>query len=125
MQIINPASKDGGFVYQFFEGGAELTVGTKIYFEVLYDCEIVQWTLLADLSGDVQLDIGVGDYASYPVVSSIVGGSPPAITGDDKNQDSTLSGWTTALTKGQILALEIVSIATITNLTLSVQARRT
>lgn len=111
--------------YQFFEGGAELTPGTKVYLIVPGDCVIESWTLLADAVGDLELDIQSTTFVNFPAgFTSIVGGSPPELNPAQKGFDDVLTGWTTSLPKGTILALEIVSVSGIANATLQLSVRR-
>ena len=78
-----------------------------------FDCTITSWTLLADQVGDIEIDIWKDTYANYPptVGDSIVAAAPPSITADDHNQDSTLTGWTTAITAGDTLRFNINSVS--------------
>lgn len=116
--------KLGGFIYQFYEGGAVLSVRNYIRFRALSACEIVSVTLLADQVGSVVVDIEKGDYNTYPTTASICAADKPTITASNKATDATLNGWTKTIAAGDIIAIAIDSIATITELTLNVQTRR-
>ena len=113
-------------------GGSALTTGVKGYIEVPFNATITQSTLLADQSGSVTLDIWKTTYASFdagsthPVIGdSITASAEPAIATATKNQDATLTGWTTALTKGDILAFDVkVAATSITRCTISLQIVR-
>jgi hypothetical protein len=108
-------------------GGSVISTGIKGDLEVPFDCEISQVTLLADQSGSIQIDIWKDSYANFPPVDadSITASAEPAISSADKSQDSTLSGWTTALSAGDILRFNVDSATTIQRVTVSLQVTRT
>lgn len=108
-------------------GGSAITTGIKGDLEVPFDCVIVAARMLADLSGDLVVDIWKDTYANFPPdnADSITGGNEPEISGNDQSEDTTLSGWTTSLTDGDILRFNVDSVATITRATLSLTVRRT
>lgn len=77
-----------------------------------FDATLTGVTVLADQATDAVIDIWKTDYAGYPPTSgdSITGGTPPTLTGQIKNLDSTLLGWTTALSAGDILAFNVSGV---------------
>lgn len=95
-------------------GGSAITSGTA-WSQINYDCEIQSWTLLADQSGSIQLDIWKNSYANYPPddSDSITASAPPSISSAIKNTSSTLTGWTTTVTGGDILKINVDSCTTI------------
>jgi hypothetical protein len=99
-------------------GGAAITTGIKGYIQCPIAGTIDAWTLLADQAGDVEFDVFLDDFASYPPTTSIVAAAPPALTAADSDTDSTLTGWTTAVTAGDVFGFEVVSAATIERVTL-------
>lgn len=104
-------------------GGSAVTTGLKGYLEIPFACTITGWTLLADVSGSIVVDIWKDTYANYPPVvgDTITASAKPTITTATKNQSSTLTGWTTSVTAGDILAFNVNSVTTITKFTLSVK----
>jgi hypothetical protein len=94
---------------------------------VPFDCTITGVTLLADVSGDLVVDIWRDSYADFPPVDgdSITASAPPTITSATKSQDTTLTGWTTALSVGDILRFNVDSVATIARATLALALTRT
>ena len=107
--------------------GTEITTGVKAYIEVPFDCYIEEQSLGADQDGDIVVDIWLDDYASYPptVGDTITASAKPTISSGDSDQDSTLTGWTRQLTKGQWLGINVDSCTTITFATLSLKVRKT
>jgi len=108
-------------------GGSAITTGVKGYIEVPFACTINQWTLLADQSGSIVVDIWKDTYANYPpvVADSITASAKPTITSAIKNQSSTLTGWTTSISAGDILGFNVDSITTCTRVTLAIKVTRT
>ncbi len=80
---------------------------------------------IADISGSVTVGISTVAYASYTGTAgapytSIVASAPPSLSSAVKYTDSTLTGWTTSLTAGQIMCVQISSPATVTNVKVKV-----
>jgi len=92
-----------------------------------FDCEIEMVTLLADQTGSIVVDIWNDVYGNFPplVGDSITASAKPTISSSNKSQDSTLTGWTTAISAGDILRFNVDSCATITQVTLMLRVRRT
>lgn len=108
-------------------GGSAITIGEKGHLEIPFACTITQVTMLADLSGSIVVDIWKDTYANFPPTNddSITAAAPPTITTAQKSQDSTLTGWTTAIAAGNILTFNVDSCATITRLTISLKVAKT
>ncbi len=108
-------------------GGSAITTGQKGHIEVPFACTINRNTMLADQSGSIVVDIWKAAYGSFPPAdgNSITAAAVPTISGATKSQDSTLSGWTTAIAAGDILAFNVDSVTDIKRLTLSLKATKT
>lgn len=96
--------------------GSAITTGIKGYLLVPFDGIISEVTLLADQSGSIVVDIWKDVYANYPPTDadSITSATPPTISSALKAQDTTLTGWTTTLTAGDVLGFNVDSITTVT-----------
>jgi Collagen triple helix repeat (20 copies) len=107
-------------------GGSPIATGLKGFVEVPFSCTINRWTLLADISGSIVVDIWKDAYANHPpVVGDVITASAkPTIGSSTKGQSSTLTGWTTAIVAGDILAFNVNSATTITKCTLSLKVTR-
>lgn len=100
-------------------GGSVITAGMKGFRSFPVAATIIAWRLLADVAGDVEFDIFKDPFASYPPTTSIVAAAPPELSGVDSDEDSTLTGWTTSVSAGDVFGFEVVgSPATITRVTL-------
>lgn len=108
-------------------GGAAITTGQKGYIEVPFACTIVQATLLADVSGSIVVDVWKDTYANYPptVADTITAAAKPTISAALKSQDSTLTGWTTSVSAGDIIGFNVDSCSTITRVHLILKVNRT
>lgn len=84
-------------------------------------------TLLADQSGSIVFDIWKDSYANFPptVADTITASAKPTISTATKSQDTTLTGWTTAIAVGDILRFNVDSVTTITRVTLALKIVRT
>jgi hypothetical protein len=104
-------------------GGSAITTGQKGHLEIPFACTITRVTLLADQSGSIVIDIWKDTYANFPPTDadSITASAPPTISSAQKSQDSTLTGWTTAIAAGDILAFNVDSCSTITRVTISLK----
>lgn len=107
-------------------GGAAITAGVKSYSEIPFDCYIEEQTLGSDQAGDLVLDLWVDEYANYPptVADTICASAKPTLSSSTKHQDSTLTGWTRDLKKGQWLGVNVDSAATVLFATLSLKVRK-
>jgi hypothetical protein len=107
-------------------GGSPITTGIKGDLTVPFDCVIEEWTLLADASGSIVMDIWKDTYANYPptAADTITGSAKPTISAAAKGQSSTLTGWTTTITAGDILRFNVDSTSGLTRITLSLKVRR-
>jgi hypothetical protein len=104
----------------FDGGGSALSVNSKADIRVPYSATISSVTMLADQVGSAVVDIWKDTYANFPptVADSITAAAKPTIAADDQSVDSTLTGWTTAITANDCLRFNVDSCSTITRLTL-------
>lgn len=77
-------------------------------------------TLLADISGSIKIDILKDTYANYIFTSgSICASALPALSSAVKYEDTTLTGWTTSFSAGDVFRFKVdssVTPASVTNL---------
>lgn len=102
--------------------GAVLTTGTKGYLEIPFGCTITGWTALGDQVGSVVVDVKRSTFAGFPTTASIAGSDKPTLAAAQKNQNLSVSAWTTAISAGDILEFNVNSVATITRVTISLRA---
>lgn len=116
-RMLMPAG-DVRIIRAVFDGGGALlpTGARKAYVNVPFDCVIVRWRILADVSGSIVVDIWKDTYANYPptVADTITASAKPTLSSVIKNESTTLTGWTTALSFGDVLEFNIDSVTTVT-----------
>jgi hypothetical protein len=105
-------------------GGQPIVAGMKGYLEIPFDCTITAVRVFLDQSGSIQFDIYKAAYTFYPPIASntITASAKPAIASGNKMQDATLTGWTKAVTAGDILGFNVdsASITKIATISLTV-----
>lgn len=114
-----PSSVTQAISVTFDGGGAAISANSLAYIEVPYACTINSWTVIADQSGSIVVDVWKDTYANYPptVADTIAGSEKPTISSSTKGQDTSLSTWTTSVSAGDILAFNVDSCSTITKAT--------
>jgi hypothetical protein len=107
--------------------GSAITTGVKGYLRVPYSCTINSVEVVADQSGSIVVDVWRDTYANFPptVADSIVASAKPTLSSAQKNQDTTLTGWTTLLSEGDYLAFNVDSATTVTRVALTIKVTRT
>lgn len=98
-------------------GGSAITSGEKWPgIRIPWNCEILEWYLVADQSGSISIDLQVDTFANFPptVADSIVASAPPALSSAQTDTDSTLTGWTTQLSEGDWMRVYVDSATTVT-----------
>lgn len=101
--------------------GSVLTTGIKGDATINFNCFIRGWSLLADQSGSIQIDVWKDVYANFPptVADSITASAPPTLSSAASATDTTLTGWTTTVTAGDVLRFNVDSVSTVTRVTLA------
>jgi hypothetical protein len=105
------------------DGGSVIATGIKGDLEIPFACTIQAVTLLADQTGSIVIDIWKDTYAAYPptVADTITASAKPTLSSALKSQDTSLTGWTTSISAGQILRFNVSSASAVTRVTLSLK----
>lgn len=108
-------------------GGTAITTGIKGYVTVPYGMTITGWDILADTSGSIVVDVWKDTYANYPptVADTIAGSEKPTLSTATKNQDASLSTWTTSVTAGDIIGFNVDSATTVTRVHVIIYGSKT
>ena len=121
------ALMNGGMNIEFGTGAAVIPTGIAHYAVELPFAGV--WTsnrLLADQSGSMTITIKKSTYSGYAgSLTSIVASAKPTLSSAIKSEDTTLTGWTTTFSAGDILRFEVDTASTVTKATLSLRFRRT
>ncbi len=117
-----------GVIGMVIDGGASvITTGVKGFIQIPFACTLLEWTLLSSdasvTAGSIIVDIWKDVYANYPPVvgDTITAAAKPTLSAVNKNTSSTLTGWTTSITAGDVLGFKVDSITTLTKVTLTLK----
>lgn len=94
-------------------GGSAIATGLKgMVGPIPFACTIIQWTLLADQSGSIVVDIWSDAYGNYPPTNAdtLFASGKPTIASATKGQSGAIS---VAVPAGSILAFNVDSVATL------------
>ena len=84
-----------------------------------------KWRILSTdgLSGSITIDIWKIAYASYPptVANTITASDKPLISAAVKSEESTLTGWTTTFSAGDIIGFNVDSVTTFKKVSLTLE----
>lgn len=108
-----------------FNGGASTPALASVEVSVPFSGTISKARIIADAAGSAVVDVLKSTYAGYGTVSSIAASAKPTLSSVIKNQDSTLTGWTTAVTAGDILRFTLESVTTCKRVSVSLEVTRT
>lgn len=118
--------KLGTITYAIDGGGGVIQTGVAGDLEVPFNCTLTQVTMLADQSGSIVVDIWKDSLANYPPTDadSITASAVPTISSDTDSQDTTLTGWTTSISAGDVLRFNVDSCTSITRCSISLKYRK-
>lgn len=101
-------------------GGADITTGVKGFVSAPFAGTITGARLLsidaASTAGSIVIDVWKDTYANYPPVNadSITASAPPTLSSAAKSNDTTLTGWTTSVSAGDVFGFNVDSCTGIT-----------
>lgn len=106
--------------------GSTVTTGVKVDIPVPFACTITGAYLYADQTGSIVIDLWKDTHANYPPTDadSITASAPITISSSTKAEDTTLSGWTTSVSAGDIIRVNVDSCTSITRFTLAIRVKR-
>jgi hypothetical protein len=128
-----------GYLYCVVDGGgAAINPSSKpqTSIHVHDNLTVVQWTVVADVSGSITFDVRHATWASYPSTTSIISGANPSLTSVQKNKSTdyidpvtgivntawTALGWAN-LAVGDMLDILVTAASTVTRVTLILQCQ--
>ena len=108
-------------------GGAAISTGVKGYIRIPYDMTVTGLDIVADQSGSIVVDVWYDSYANFPptVADTIAGSEKPTLSSAQKNQDTSLTTWTTALLRSRYLGFNVDSASTVTRVHVQIYGTRT
>ena len=104
-------------------GGSAITTGVKGYISVPFNGTITGWTLIADQSGSIVVDVWKTNFAGAPptVANTITGTEKPTLSSAQKAENLSLSTWSTSVSVGDIIGFNVDSVSTITRVNLDIK----
>lgn len=107
-------------------GGGSISAGQKGFLVIPFWLVVNDWILLANISGNAVVDIWNTSQLSFPptIADSITGSVQPTLSGQQYATGSTLTGWTTMINQGDVMAFVINSISSIQRLTIVLECKR-
>ena len=113
----------GSFGIGIDGGVTAISTGSKGFIVVPYACTIKAWTILSNAAGSIVVDVKKSNYSDFPTTASIAASAKPTLATAQKNTDTTLTGWTTSVSAGDIIEFVVDSATTVTrvNLIITVQ----
>ncbi len=100
-------------------GGSAITPGSKGYITIPYGGTVQSWTILADQSGSIVIDVKKCTYAGFPTTVSIAGSEKPTLSSAQNNRDTSLTSFSTSITEGDIWEFVVDSASTVTRVNLN------
>jgi len=116
------SERTGSFVFSLDGGGSAISTGAKGWVQIPYAGTITGHEFTCDQSGSIVLDLWKDTYTNFPptVADTITAAAKPTLSATQKQQDSTLTGWTTSITAKDYIRLNVDSAATVTYCVLTV-----
>ena len=107
-------------------GGSAIATGVVADIEMPFSGTITACRVLADQTGSLVVDLWKDTYANFPPTDadSITASAPPTLSSSAKSEDTTLTGWTTAFSAGDIVRVNVDSATTVTRVTVSLTVTR-
>ena len=111
--------KSGSFGVTIDGNGGVITIGQKGYITVPYNGTITDWEILGDQAGTCTIDVRKSTYSGFPTQTSITGSAPITVSpAAQKATSATLTGWTTAITAGDVYGFTLNAATSFTRLNL-------
>lgn len=110
----------GQIVCEFSGGGVPPSTGVEQDVVLPFTGTLTEWQIAADQVGSATIDVWMAAWASYPPTSAndITGGNPPALASAASAESTSLTGWTTAITAGDVMRFQLAAVATVTRVLL-------
>ena len=119
---------EAAFVFYIDGGGSAITTGVKCFQTVPFNCAITEYTLLADQSGSIVIDIWVDTFTNFPPTDAdtITGADEPelSLAQSKRSAASDIKKWKLNLAKGGVIGINVDSCTTITWCTLTIKVKK-
>lgn len=108
-----------------------ITTGYKACTYIPYNATIEGWTIIENsdvpVTGSIVVEVHKDSYANYPPTDAdvISGSEHPTLSSSNKNQDNSLSTWTTSISADDLIRFEVTSVTDCKRVTLFLKVRKT
>ncbi len=118
---MTAAQRTRELVFIIDGGGSTITTGQKGHLRIPFACTITAAAIYANTSGSIVVDIWKDTQANFPPTDadSITSSAPVTLSSAQTATDSTLTGWTTSITAGDVLAYNVDSATTVQRVTVT------
>ena len=102
--------------------GAAPAADTKTYVRVPYSGTITGWHIAGDVSGSCVIDVWKDTFGNFPptVADTIAGTEKPTLSEEQTASDTDLTTWTTSVTAGDWIGINVDSASTLTKIWLAI-----
>lgn len=124
--VISGTSVLGGLNFMIGDGVSVIATGQKGQVRWPFGGTVQRASLMSVISGSIVVDIWKDSWANYPPNSgdSITASAKPTLSSARNSEDTTLSGWTTAFSEGDVYVFNVDSASTLTQVTLELKYQR-
>jgi len=118
---LTTVTRAAAFSYVIDGGGAPPTTGPAGQISIPIACTVTGWVLTADQSGSAVVDVLRSSYSGFPgSLASIAGSDLPTLSSVQKNENLSVSSWTTAINAGDQIQFYVDSASTLTRLNVTI-----
>lgn len=126
--LISNADLTRTINYEIDSGSFDMEPGVKGQITLDVTGTIDSWMIVADVPGNLILDIKKSSYADFPNMVSITGSERPYLgvlntSQQQKNKDEDLTTWNRVLTAGDVLEYEVISVSNIRRFLIALKLR--
>ena len=120
------STKTGSVGASISGGGAAIQPGGQGFVQIPYNATITSWSIMGDRSGSIVIDLWKVPFASFPstVSNSITGSALPTLSSAQSATSSSLTGWTTSISAGDVITFNINSATTVQQITIELQVSK-
>jgi hypothetical protein len=127
--IFNPLSGKFDFTLDlkdslngsFGAGASALNLGLIGYITIPYSGTITGWQVIGDISGNCVFDVWKSSAGTIPTVANtITGTEKPTLSSQQINSDLNLTSWTTAVSVGDVIAINLDSASVLNQIWLTI-----
>jgi len=117
---------EGSFNYVIDGGNSVIAIGLKGFIEWGFAAQITGWTILANEAGSIVVDVWKDSYGNFAptIADTITGTEKPTLSSAQKNQDLSLTSFSTMVAKGDIWAFNVDSVSAIKRVTIAFRFNR-